>query len=102
MYSKEDTERLLRRQVYASNKDVRIMTDAIHNACVEIGECGDLIIAGKCDELEHPFELIRACSYICELAGHLGSELLARYEWEEEQEELHGKTHNRNKKQASD
>jgi len=102
MYSKEDTERLMRRQVYASKKDVRIMTDAIHNACVEISECGDLIIAGQCDELEYPFELLRACSRVCEVAGHLADHLLGQYEWEEEQEELHGKTHNRNKKQASD
>ena len=98
MYSKEDTKRLLRRQVYASKKDVRIMTDAIHNACVEISECGDLVIAGQGDELEYPFELLRACSRVCELAGHLADHILGQYEWEEEQEKIHGKTHNRNKK----
>jgi hypothetical protein len=63
------------------------MVSAVQTACVELSECGDLVIAGKCDAIERPFELIRACTLVCQLAGGLADHLLEGDAWDEE----HGK-----------
>lgn len=79
-----ETARLLRREIWADAKDIRQMVSAVQNACVELSECGDLVIAGKCDSVERPFELIRACTLVCQLAGGLADHLLADHAWNED------------------
>jgi hypothetical protein len=76
------------RETHASAKDIRTMVDAVHNACVELRECGDLILARQHDDIEFPFELMAACSYVSQLASGLAAHLLHEIADEEEQRHL--------------